>query len=274
MDTKTISDVYNYWNERPCNIRHSSKEIGTKDFFDEIENKKHKVEPHIIEFADFSKWKNKKVLEIGCGIGTAAINFARAGADYTGIDLTDSAIELIKQRFNNEKLEGKFYTMNAENGLPEGKYDLIYSFGVIHHTTHPKRIIENVSKSLSSDGEFRFMVYSKWSYKLFWILNTYPDTEWNFGNQMDEAMSRYSEAQTGCPISFTYTFNDIEKLLSPYFTIKKIWKDHIFPYEIEPYKRGEYVIAQEFKDMEKEKFESMCKELGWHTMTVATLKSE
>lgn len=272
METKTINNVYDYWNERPCNIRHSSKEIGSKEFFDEVENKKHKVEPHIIKFADFSKWKNKKVLEIGCGIGTAAINFARAGAEYTGIDLTDSAIDLVKKRFDNENLKGKFYTMNAEDELPQDKYDLIYSFGVIHHTPNPKRIIENVSKLLNKDGEFRFMVYSKWSYKLFWVLKTYSDTVWNFSNKMDEAMACYSEAQTGCPISFTYTFDDIENLLSPLFTIKKIWKDHIFPYEIEPYKQGKYVISEEFKDMEEDKFNSMCKELGWHTMTIATLK--
>lgn len=270
MDSKTISDVYSYWDSRPCNIRHSTKEVGTKEYFDEVEEKKHKVEPHIRGFAEFDRWKGKRVLEIGCGIGTAAINFARAGAEYTGIDLTDKAIELVKKRFDNEGLTGRFYAMNAEEQLPEGQFDLVYSFGVIHHTPSPKNIIKQMAKVLAPGGEVRIMVYSTWSYKLFWTLHTYPDAKWDFSDSMDETMARYSEAQTGCPITYTYTFDELISLLCPEFEVKQIWKDHIFPYEIEPYKRGEYVIADEFKAMDDSKFRSMCKELGWHTMVVAT----
>lgn len=61
-----MEKIYNYWNSSPCNIKHSTKEIGTKEYFDEVEHKKYFVEPHILTFADFAKWKNKKVLEIGC----------------------------------------------------------------------------------------------------------------------------------------------------------------------------------------------------------------
>jgi len=70
-----VNLVKSFWDKQPCNIKHSKKEIGSKDFFDEVEQKKLYVEPHIIDFTEFKNWKNKKVLEIGCGIGTAAINF-------------------------------------------------------------------------------------------------------------------------------------------------------------------------------------------------------
>lgn len=60
-----------FWNRQPCNIRHSNKGIS-KEFFDDITKKRYYVEPHILKFIDFEKWKNKDVLELGCGIGTEA----------------------------------------------------------------------------------------------------------------------------------------------------------------------------------------------------------
>ena len=68
-----ISRVKEYWDQRPCNIRHSPAPIGSRQYFDEVEARKYFVEPHIPAFAQFDRWRGKKVLEIGCGIGTCLL---------------------------------------------------------------------------------------------------------------------------------------------------------------------------------------------------------
>ena len=142
--TATIEDVKKFWNDRPCNVRHSSKEVGTLEYFNEVSNKKFFVEPHIIDFTDFASWRSKKVLEVGCGLATAGIEFAKAGADYTGVELSEESLDLARQRFDVSSETGKFYSGNAEDlssFVPVETYDLIYSFGVIHHSPHPEKIL-------------------------------------------------------------------------------------------------------------------------------------
>ena len=92
----SIKDVLDYWNKRPCNIRHSKLTLGTKEYFENVEKRRFLTNSHIIQFAEFEKWESKRVLEIGCGIGIDAINFARNGALYTGIELSEKSLELTK----------------------------------------------------------------------------------------------------------------------------------------------------------------------------------
>ena len=83
-----IEEVEDFWDKRPCNIKHSKKEIGTLAYFEDVSKKKYFVEKHILSFTDFDRWKNKKVLEIGCGIGTTAVSFAQKNTEYTTIELS------------------------------------------------------------------------------------------------------------------------------------------------------------------------------------------
>lgn len=264
--------VKEYWNNNPCNIKHSKKTIGTIDYFNEIEEKKYFIEPHIREFADFSKWKDKKVLELGCGIGTDSINFARAGAILTVVDLSNISLEICKKRFELFNLNARFINENIENidKILEGeKFDLIYSFGVIHHTPEPLNVIKSVNKLLTIDGEFRFMVYSKISYKLFWIMSEYNIKDYNEGFNK---LKSESEAISNCPVTHLYNFNEIsDNLLGDKFKIIKIWKDHIFTYDISKYKNNEYIKDSYWKNMSDNEIKNISNELGWHTLVIAKL---
>lgn len=249
---KTIEDVKTFWNNRPCNIRHSTAQIGTRQYFDEVEQRKYFVEPHIPGFAEFEKWKGKKVLEIGCGIGTDAVNFARAGADYTGIEVSEESLELAKKRFEIFGLQGTFYLGNAEqlsSIVPVQNYDLIYSFGVIHHTPSPEAVVRQVKKYMNATSEFRLMLYAKNSWK----------------DCMIEGGFDQPEAATGCPIAKTFTHKEVKELLKD-FDILSLEQNHIFPYIIEKYIRYEYECQPWFQAMPEAMFRVLERRFGWHIL--------
>ncbi len=254
--TGLIETVKQYWDRQPCNVRHSDHERGTREYFDQVELRKFQAEPHILNFSDFSRWRDCSVLEIGCGIGTAAVNFARFGARYTGVELSTESLALTQQRFDVYDLRGEFYQGNAEqlpDFLPRRQYDLIYSWGVIHHTPDPSQVIRHVVDYLKPGGTFKIMVYAQNSWK----------------NYMIEAGLDQPEAQWGCPVVHTYTADTVIDLLGPDFDIEEIEQDHIFPYEIEAYKRKEYVLQPWFQHMPKRMFSVLEQHLGWHLMVTA-----
>jgi 2-polyprenyl-3-methyl-5-hydroxy-6-metoxy-1,4-benzoquinol methylase len=268
----SIDAVRTFWNTRPCNIRHSPKQVGTREYFDEVEHRKYFVESHIPGFADFEQWRGKRVLEIGCGLGTDTVNFARAGAQVTAIDLSDQSAVLARQRLEVYGLSDRatIHVGNAEE-LPSivapQKFDLVYSFGVIHHSPHPRRIVEHVKQYMTPESELRLMVYSRISYKLFWIMH--EEGVWDM-SRIDELIARNSEAQTGCPVTYTYTDETVRTLLEG-FKVLEVRKAHIFIWEIDAYKRYEYQKAPEWANVSDIELARLERELGWHLLVRAAL---
>ncbi len=265
-----IKTVKEYWDRQPCNVRHSPKPIGTLDYFNEVEARRYFVEPHIPQFAEFPRWKGKRVLEIGCGIGTDTINFARAGAKVAAVELSGESLKIAKRRTKIFKLQDKitFYQGDAEHltdFVPPGRYDLIYSFGVIHHTPNPEKVIEQLHNYIGQGTIIKLMVYHRYSWKVFWILLTYGRGQfW----RLNELVARYSEAQTGCPVTHTYSRRQIKNLLKD-FKIIDISVDHIFPYSVTDYKKYNYKKVWYFKWMPKALFGWLKQNFGWHLLVTA-----
>ncbi len=264
-----IEKVKEFWNRRPCNIRHSNKPLGSLEYFEEVEKRKYLVEPHIPGFAEFEKWQGKRVLDIGCGIGTDAINFARNEAILTVVELSQESLDITKKRFEVYGLTANFILGNAEELdillADQEKFDLIYSFGVIHHSPHPEIILKHCNNVLKDDGEIRVMVYSKISYKLFYLMR--ETGIWDF-SKLDDILSSYSEAQSGCPITYSYTIEGARRLFSD-FTVLDITKAHIFSWNIPKYITYQYEKEDCFKNISDDLFKELESELGWHLLIKA-----
>jgi len=269
--SKLLNEIKHFWNKHPCNIKHSKKLLGTLEYFEEVKNKRYFVEPHISNFVEFNNWKDKTVLELGCGIGTDSIEFAKAGAKITVVDISDESINLTKQRFGVYGYNAEYYVGNLEdlsNLVPHKTYDLIYSFGVIHHAEFPEKIISELKKYSHKDNIIKIMLYNKFSWKSFAFFIT---DGWKFYFNFNKTIQYFAEAQLNCPRALTYTKSDILKLFKEY-KIVKINKDHIFVYSIPNYIEGKYVKTLIFKYMPDFVFNWLKKNFGWHNLITLKIK--
>jgi 2-polyprenyl-3-methyl-5-hydroxy-6-metoxy-1,4-benzoquinol methylase len=267
-----IDAVRDFWNKRPCNIRHSAKAVGSREYFDEVEARKYFVEPHIPRFAEFSRWKGRRVLEIGCGIGTATISFLRAGAEVTAVDLSGESLDLARRRAEVYNLAGsvKFIEADAEqlsDVLPAEPYDLVYSFGVLHHTPHPNKAIDEIRSFVRPGSTVKLMMYHSRSWKVFWAVLRYGGGRfWDWRR----IIARYSEAQTGCPVTYTYTKRELANILETRgFRVTDIFVDHIFPYRIADYTEYRYRKVWYFRWMPQPIFRWLERRFGWHLCVTA-----
>jgi len=265
-----IDKVAKYWNARPCNVRHSSKVVGSVEYFDEVEAKRYFVEPHNPEFAEFSRWTGKRVLEIGCGIGTDTINFARYGAIVTAIDLSEASVTIARQRAQVFGLQGSIEIIqgSAEDLdsilCDDEKFDLIYSFGVIHHTPNPDKVFAQIAKHLAPGGEFRVMVYNKLSWRVLEILMQEKHPLKHLRN-IDRLIAEYSEAQQGCPVTLAYTPAGFFRTLESHdLQVTDVKIRHIFPWKIDKYVKGQYDLKTLWKLVPKPIFNLLQNTIGWH----------
>lgn len=273
----TIKQVRQYWNRQPCNINHSRARIGTALYFEQVRQRRNWVEPHILGFVDPQRWRGNQVLEIGCGIGADAFRLVQGGAQYTGMDLSARSVELTKQHLDCADLRGgqmlpRLLICNVERGLVGlgiSTPDLIYSFGVIHHTPHPHEALRAM-RMIARPGwlggpkpptQLRIMLYHRWSTKVLGLCaRAWP---WRWG----QAIRGGSEAQPGSPVTWVYSRRQARRLLrSAGWEVQSIQVRHIFPYRVAEYKQHRYVKRFPWNIVPTSWFERW---LGWHLLIVA-----
>ncbi|MEO8559500.1 MAG: methyltransferase domain-containing protein [Rhodospirillales bacterium] len=132
--------------------------------------------PWLSEDFDFSRYRGRKVLEIGCGAGGASCHMAQLGAVVTAIDLTRQATHLTRRHAYLAQLPVQVAQMDAEKlALPDGAFDDVFSWGVLHHSTHTDNALQEVARVLRPQGSALIMVYNRaslryWLKGLIWLL--------------------------------------------------------------------------------------------------------
>jgi ubiquinone/menaquinone biosynthesis C-methylase UbiE len=157
--------IESFWQQSPCDSWFASGTPGTPAFYRSLDEHRYRVHPKLLPAVGFEKTRGLRVLEIGCGCGSEAERFARAGAHYTAVDLTNAALALTQKRLRLAGFSGSFMQGDAEN-LPfaDDSFDFVYSHGVLHHTPDTARAIREVYRVLSPCGRAVVMLYHRDSF--------------------------------------------------------------------------------------------------------------
>ncbi|MHB8656954.1 MAG: class I SAM-dependent methyltransferase [Solirubrobacteraceae bacterium] len=138
--------------------------LGTPESFREVERHRYAEQPWMHDTFGYERFAGQRVLEIGVGLGTDHLQFARAGAVTTGVDLTPRCIELTRRRFEQEGLESVLRVMDAEQlEFADSSFDAVYSFGVLHHVPSAERAFSEVRRVLRPGGVFLGALYNRYS---------------------------------------------------------------------------------------------------------------
>jgi ubiquinone/menaquinone biosynthesis C-methylase UbiE len=157
------TQVHDFWNRQSCDTHIAGSEKFSREYFEEIERYRYYDQPFIHSFAQFSRYRGKEILEIGFGAGTDYIQWLRSGAIATGVDLTEEGFANLRHRIQTYDLpEPKSVRVeNAESlSFASNSFDLVYSFGVLHHCANTDRALSEAVRVLKPGGELKIMLYN------------------------------------------------------------------------------------------------------------------
>jgi SAM-dependent methyltransferase len=168
-EPQTIEERRAFWTSYQPGFRFSQEPVGSPEFFAAVERHRYALEPAIRELARFEQQSGRDVLELGCGIATDGVNFARAGARYTGVDFSPAAVDLARHRLSLEPrdLDAQIVQASIDDVPVEDRsQDLVYSNGVIHHLPETERVVAEMHRVLRPGGRALVMVYHRGSLNL------------------------------------------------------------------------------------------------------------
>jgi SAM-dependent methyltransferase len=247
-----LAAIQAYWNEHIHDLQIATYPVGTPEFFQELDDYRFDKLCYLPRLVRFSAYHGWKLLEVGCGIGTDLVRFARAGAVVTGVDLAPSAIDLARQNFAQNELAASLYVMNGEAlEFETDSFDVVYAHGVLQYTADPQRMVYELHRVLRPGGKVILMVYNKYS----WL------------NALSKLMNVELEHQDA-PALTLYTAKGFRKLLNP-FTCVRIIADR-FPVRTRLHGGIKAMLYNDvFVRMFRMFPRSLIQPFGWHLMAFA-----
>jgi SAM-dependent methyltransferase len=159
-------EVKAFWNRQSCDTQYGRSDKFSREYFEQIEQWRYADQPFIHSLAQFTRYHEKRVLEVGFGAGTDFIQWLRAGAIASGVDLTEEAMDNLRHRIGVYGLPQpeKLQVADAEN-LPfsSNTFDLGYSWGVLHHTPDTEKAVAELVRVVRPGGEIKLMLYNRHS---------------------------------------------------------------------------------------------------------------
>lgn len=201
-----LEEIRLYWNEHIHDLEIAEHPVGTEGFFKDLELYRFDKLDYLPKVVDFSKYKGKKLLEVGCGVGIDLKRFAQNGSVVTGVDLAEKSIELAKKNFAFSGVPGDFHIMNGEQlEFDDNSFDVVYAHGVLQYTTNAETMVNEIHRVLKHDGEAIMMVYNKNS----WL------------NAMSKLFKTELEHEDA-PVLNKYSIGQVKNMLRNFSTVRII----------------------------------------------------
>jgi len=199
-----LSRIRDYWNAHIHDLEMTRHPPGSPEFFADLDAYRFDKLRYLPRLVDFDGYRGRRLLEVGCGIGTDLVRFARGGAQVTGVDLSRTAIALARRNLELAGLSGRLQVANGER-LPfeNQSFDLVYAHGVLQYTADPPALVRECRRVLAAGGEAIFMVYNRFS----WL------------SAMSKLMQVGLEHQDA-PVLRTYSIGELRRLLGGFGEVR------------------------------------------------------
>jgi len=254
------------WTQDPCGaVSDREHEFGTREFFDTVEKHRYtEYAPWMPRLMGFDKFHDARLLEIGCGMGTDLLQFARGGARCTGIDLTPRSIEITRHRFRLYDADGAFMISDGEH-LPfrDESFDVVYSNGVLHHTPDTAGAIREVHRVLRPGGTAKVMLYHRNSLNYWFdivLRRGVLRADFLRGRSVAEIMSRVVEfsSHDARPLVKVYSRKEARELFSMFKDVRV---------DVEQLTRAELRFVSPV--VSEAMFDKLRKKIGWNVIVTA-----
>jgi SAM-dependent methyltransferase len=243
----TVDTVRDFWQSHVNNEYYTDAQRASDQYFREIETRRYQTHYHLRELFDSLDGRGQKLLEVGCGIGVDSIQLANRGFQVTAVDLTENALQVARQFASHRQVQIDFRLGNAERlDFPDETFDVVYSFGVLHHTPDLAKSVSEVHRVLRRGGTAYVMLYHRDS-----LVNL---VHWALRLPYESPRNRKDH----CPVVYTLSRRQARDLFRDFSRVS-IHSDYPFTFGFGP------LVTRTPRRVQR----ALGRSIGWHLMITA-----